>query len=133
MKKKRLQYEVARNGREAVDKWGCNAYNLIIVSFLLQTLITHDKMDLIMPVMNGIDATKEIRRLEREQQRKSPSLGSRECKPAIIVALTASSLDSDREMAMDAGCNDFMLKPVHWGLFERKLVEWGCFHALSNS
>ncbi|KAJ1911897.1 response regulator [Tieghemiomyces parasiticus] len=50
--------------------------------------------------------------------------------PAIIVALTASNLESDRMAAYAAGCNDFLIKPIdtHW--MRQKLVEWGAMHAL---
>ncbi|KAJ1980745.1 response regulator [Dimargaris xerosporica] len=50
--------------------------------------------------------------------------------PAIIVALTASNLDTDRLAAYGAGCNDFLIKPIdtHW--MKQKLLEWGAMHAL---
>ncbi|KAJ1967000.1 response regulator [Dispira parvispora] len=50
--------------------------------------------------------------------------------PAIIVALTASNLESDRMEAYAAGCNDFLIKPIdtHW--MRQKLLEWGAMHAL---
>ena len=54
-------------------------------------------MDIRMPIMDGLEATTEIRKLD----------------PDIpIVALTANAFDSDRERALAAGCNDFIAKPI---------------------
>jgi osomolarity two-component system, response regulator SSK1 len=98
-----------------------------------------------MPLMDGIDATKEIRRLERSvtssanpsadnNQRLAPGSCIIPSTPfhssVIIVALTASSLQSDRVKALAAGCNDFLTKPVslHW--LDKKIIEWGSIKAL---
>ena len=54
-------------------------------------------MDSKMPVMDGLEATKKIKETH-------PDLP--------IVALTANAFDSDRQLAFDAGCNDFLSKPV---------------------
>ncbi len=96
-------------------------------------------MDIQLPVLNGLDATKEIRRLERvnnigafstsvsdsgtptsttplsgpddppkdDEYLENPAIFK---SPVIIVALTASSLQSDRHEALAAGCNDFLTK-----------------------
>lgn len=97
-------------------------------------------MDIQLPVMNGIDATKMIRDIEKE--RKIGVLPSNHLditpidskasfqSPVIIVALTASSLESDRQAALAAGCNDFLTKPVSLEWLEKKITEWGCMQAL---
>jgi CheY-like chemotaxis protein len=100
-------------------------------------------MDIQLPVMSGIEATKEIRRLERVNHigvfsEETPDKPSPEDElgdllfpsPVIIVALTASSRESDRNEALAAGCNDFLTKPVGAPWLERKAIEWGCMQAL---
>ena len=107
-----------------------------------------------MPVMDGIQATKEIRRLEKmsgapgfpnsptgtptsEGQRTPPDSASESRQPStpfrssvIIVALTASSLQTDRVAALTAGCNDFLTKPVSLQWLNSKIIEWGSIKAL---
>ena len=82
--KKYYQFERAKNGQEAVDMAEKGGYDLVL-------------MDIKMPVMDGLEATKAIKE-------KLPELP--------IVALTANAFDSDRTLAMEAGCNDFLSKPV---------------------
>lgn len=110
-------------------------------------------MDLQLPVKDGIEATKEIREAERAVNINAfantpPAIGGN-TPPAlsstaqgslsvphnvsvIIVALTASSLDVDREVALAAGCNDFLTKPVSLAWLEKKLLEWGSMAWLSG-
>lgn len=78
------EYERARNGQEAVEMVNQAKYEMVL-------------MDLRMPVMDGLQAAREIRQ-------KCPNLP--------IVALTANAFDSDRERSLEAGCNDFIAKPV---------------------
>jgi osomolarity two-component system response regulator SSK1 len=106
-------------------------------------------MDIQMPVMDGIQATKEIRRLESLTAASgytpgtplsdTPSEGAFSESRAssspyrsavIIVALTASSLQSDRVAALAAGCNDFLTKPVSLQWLNNKIIEWGSIKAL---
>ena len=82
--KKYYQFERAKNGQEAVEKAEKGGYDIVL-------------MDIKMPIMDGLEATKAIKE-------KFPDLP--------IVALTANAFDSDRQLAMEAGCNDFLSKPV---------------------
>jgi len=82
--KKHYQFERAKNGQEAVEMVDKGQYDIVL-------------MDIKMPIMNGLEATKAIKE-------KHPDLP--------ILALTANAFDSDRQLAMDAGCNDFLTKPV---------------------
>ena len=54
-------------------------------------------MDIKMPVMDGLCATREIRKDDAE---------------IPIIALTANAFDSDRQKSFDAGCSDYMAKPI---------------------
>jgi osomolarity two-component system, response regulator SSK1 len=131
MKRLKVRWKTAMNGQEAVAMWRTGGFHLVL-------------MDIQLPVMNGLDATKEIRRLEAlnrigvlsggpldglrgqgmngsgvngdlpdEEMKSEDRLQDRAAmfkSPVIIVALTASSLQSDRHEALAAGCNDFLTK-----------------------
>lgn len=131
MKRLSVRWKCAANGEEAVKKWRQGGFHLVL-------------MDIQLPVMNGLEATKEIRRLERlngigvfpktpdgrssantnsyftpgagqgvsSTIKEEDTLHDRTLfkSPVIIVALTASSLQSDRHEALAAGCNDFLTK-----------------------
>ncbi|MDF1753141.1 MAG: response regulator [Verrucomicrobiales bacterium] len=81
--------DVVENGRLAIDAYIDNSYDLIL-------------MDIQMPEMNGLDATAEIRKYEKESNL-----------PRIpIIAMTANAMSGDREKCIAAGMDDFLSKPV---------------------
>ena len=82
--KKFYQFERAKNGKEAVEMAGKGGFDVVL-------------MDIKMPIMDGLEATKAIKE-------KNPDLP--------IIALTANAFDSDRQLALEAGCDDFLSKPV---------------------
>jgi CheY-like chemotaxis protein len=61
-------------------------------------------MDLQMPVMNGFESTRLMREFEKNERKSQP--------PTPIVALTAYTSKSDIDKAIEAGCNDYIAKPV---------------------
>jgi CheY-like chemotaxis protein len=97
-KKGGCTYDQAADGRQAVDAFKSSpvAYDLVL-------------MDLSMPVLDGIEATREIRGLEEE--RKSGGGGGLR-KRTRIIALTALDDDRHRQRAFEAGVDDFITKPV---------------------
>ncbi|TPX31182.1 hypothetical protein SmJEL517_g05434 [Synchytrium microbalum] len=113
---------VANNGREAVDLWIAQKFHLVLMGKC--------PLYIMMPVMDGIEATTEIRRIE--QERRNEQIDSNEIPPpeTVIVALTASALPTDRDRALAAGCNDYLVKPVTLSWLERKIIEWGSMQAL---
>jgi osomolarity two-component system, response regulator SSK1 len=157
MKELGVRTETATDGQIAVEKWRATGFHLVL-------------MDINMDIMDGLAATKEIRRLEKangigvypdsaigtpleqpvsqnitENEKGNAKAGrdvSREDKlpiveglfhsPVIIVALTAGSLDSDRDAALAAGCNDFITKPPDYAWLQQKVKEWGCMQALTD-
>lgn len=80
--------EVVSNGAEAVERFSNLRPDLIL-------------MDVSMPVMDGLDATRAIRGLEEADSRHTP-----------IVALTAHVMEPDREYCFQSGMDDYISKPV---------------------
>lgn len=79
--------DVANNGREALDKFATNKYDIIL-------------MDIQMPVMNGFVAAQKIREMEANVDTHIP-----------IIAITANALMGDREECLKAGMDDYISKP----------------------
>ncbi|MEM7092353.1 MAG: ATP-binding protein [Actinomycetota bacterium] len=94
----RLGYEidVAADGREAVEMAAATPYDLVL-------------MDVQMPVLDGLDATREIRGLAIDQPR--------------IVAMTANALSGDRQRCFEAGMDDFVAKPIELAGLQTALAE----------
>ncbi|MCK5136530.1 MAG: response regulator [Bacteroidales bacterium] len=88
LSKKVSQIDVAANGKEALEMFGIKRYDLIL-------------MDIMMPVMDGIVATKKIREIESTSDRHVP-----------IIAITANALEGDRDNCMAAGVDDYIAKPI---------------------
>jgi CheY-like chemotaxis protein len=80
--------EIAENGKIAIEKFKSEPYDLIL-------------MDIQMPIMNGLDAAREIRRYESEKG----------LEPIKIIAVTAFALDNKREECLEAGMDNFLAKP----------------------
>lgn len=90
---------LAQNGQEAIDMLTTRSFDLIL-------------MDMQMPVMGGIDATKRIRRRETEHQLpRTP-----------IIAMTAAAMQDDRDACLAAGMDDYLSKPIKVKELQEKLL-----------
>ncbi|KAJ5816014.1 CheY-like superfamily [Penicillium robsamsonii] len=103
-KRKVMVLDRAENGKEAVDAFERmpQGYNLIF-------------MDMSMPVMDGFEATRAIRAIEKERDG---------CIPATIIALTGLSSSLDECRAWDSGVDLFLMKPVSFKEVSRLVDEW---------
>lgn len=98
-----LQSQVVENGKLAVEAFTAapDGFGLIF-------------MDCQMPVMDGYQATREIRSIEHRQRLER----------IPIVALTAEGMSGDRARCLEAGMDDILLKPVEISLMDRILRTW---------
>ncbi len=97
---------VANNGQEAVDLFERMGPDIIL-------------MDCQMPVMDGYEATGQIRLLEQERARR----GAQRAK-VHIIAMTANAMQGDREKCLAAGMDDYITKPVEESELAAALQRW---------
>ncbi len=100
LEKSQCVTDLARNGVEAVAKYGVQHYDLIF-------------MDCQMPEMDGFQATQEIRRLEAAGKPRTP-----------IVAVTADAMKGDRDKCLAIGMDDYLNKPVQIGSIHAMLHKY---------
>ncbi len=93
LKRQGLYYESAANGAVALDALNRAHYDLIL-------------MDIQMPIMDGLEATRRIRQWESKVRGQSSV-------PRIpIIAMTAHAMQGDREQCLEAGMDDYIAKPI---------------------
>ena len=91
--------DVSSNGKEAVEAVEKGNYDLVL-------------MDIQMPEMDGLEATRVIRQAARNGHRLT------------IIAMTANAMKGDREKCLDAGMDDYLSKPVNPEKLKEKLGHW---------
>jgi CheY-like chemotaxis protein len=94
---------IAKNGLDAIEALYKNDYGLIL-------------MDMQMPVMDGLEATRVIRKEDIKQP--------------VIIALTANAMTGDEQECLQAGMDDYLSKPVKLDELMNKLSKW--YTAVSN-
>jgi two-component system, sensor histidine kinase len=92
-----LEYSIANDGVEAVDMFGKDTYDLVL-------------MDENMPNLGGCDAMKKIHSLYGFE--------------VPIIALTANAMEGDKEMFLEAGMNDYIAKPLDDNLLYEVIKKW---------
>ncbi|WP_082496511.1 response regulator [Aminobacter sp. DSM 101952] len=95
-----LSFEIVGNGRRAVTAFGERRPRMIL-------------MDVSMPEMNGLEATSEIRKLERGTGTRVP-----------IIGVTAHALKGDKERCLEAGMDDYLPKPISPRALLEKIERW---------
>jgi len=98
----KMRVDLCLSGTEAIEAVKANRYDIVF-------------MDHMMPVMDGIEATKHIRELGNEDlhYKKLP-----------IIALTANAVSGTKEMFMESGFNDFLSKPIDMNILSIILEKW---------
>ena len=121
-----FELQEASNGREAIEIWENWHPHLIL-------------MDVRMPVMDGYEATKEIKasiqqRVQEQQENAEMNMNAPESPIPKIIALTASTIEGRRSFALLVGCDDFISKPFRkTEIFDTLSKHLGVKYVYSNS
>ena len=99
--------DVAANGAQALSRLDAQSYDLVF-------------MDVMMPEMDGLEATREIR-TRQQNATAHPNYAA----PIVIVAMTASAMQGDREKCISAGMDDYVAKPVRLEDVRAVNERWG--------
>ncbi|WP_434684702.1 ATP-binding protein [Pseudanabaena minima] len=100
--------DIAANGIEVLEAIQKQSYDFIF-------------MDVQMPEMDGLEATRQIRALEQSEQTELSNLA----KSIQIIAITANAMQEDREKCLAAGMNDFISKPFKVEQIQTAIEKWG--------
>lgn len=92
-------YRVARNGKEALELYKNNVFSLLL-------------MDLQMPLMSGLEATKHIRDWEKQENKS----------PVPIIGVTAYATPEDRRRCLESGMTDYIAKPYDAKVLQKKIA-----------
>lgn len=106
LSKVKCRLTFAKTGTEAITYWKNNSFDLIL-------------MDIQMPEMNGLEATKIIRESEKENNTYIP-----------IIGVTAHADESDRKKCMDAGMDGYISKPFIWKEFYYEIGKYSGLQGL---
>lgn len=99
-----LEVETVNNGQQAVEAWSRHHYDLVL-------------MGCQMSVMDGYQATQQIRSQEAQQT-------TRRTGHTAIIALTANAMSGDRERCLQAGMDDYVIKPINRQILQAVIDHW---------
>lgn len=94
----------AKDGSEAVEKFREGKFDIVL-------------MDISMPVMDGIEATKAIRSIEVDQN----------LNPTPVIALTAHAMKGDKDRFLECGIDDYLAKPIKQSDVQKVLALWSSY------
>ncbi len=113
LKRAGYQVDLVTDGRQAVGAWRRTRYDLVL-------------MDIQMTLMDGFDATREIRRLEELCGSDADRGGPADRKRVPVVAMTAHAVQGFRERCLEAGMDDYIAKPLKKLDLLDMVEKWTC-------